>query len=163
MTALAHQEPAFARCNATRRLHNLALLKLQPLVIRLKIRRHASLSNGCGAREDKPKAVQPQTRNMHEDVQVGLNYACVTEGRRKQWTGINASHSTKMTSQRVYFRAEGSKTSPQSPVAAWRDGRVYTETFRTVAVTTMCVWCVCGRGGVGGGLQIVFSWFMIIQ
>lgn len=83
MTALAHQEPAFARCNATRRLHNLALLKLQPLVIRLKIRRHASLSNGRDPREDKPKAVQPQTRK-HARKRAGRTWVHLHDRKKTQ-------------------------------------------------------------------------------
>lgn len=65
-----------------------------------------------------PKLCSLRLENTHESVQVGLKYTCMTERKHKQWTGINAPLSTKMPSQRVYFRAEGSKTSPQSPVAA---------------------------------------------
>lgn len=47
-----------------------------------------------------------------------FKHTCRTERQDKQWTGTNAALATKMTSQRVYFRAEGSKTRTQSPVAA---------------------------------------------
>lgn len=84
MTALEYDELVFTRCNATQQLHNLALLKLRPLVITLKIRRHASLSNvrqPCG---DKHNVVQRQTGNMHEGVQVRLQHTCTTERKHKQ-------------------------------------------------------------------------------
>lgn len=65
-------------------------------------------------------AVHPQTGNLHKDMQVRLWRTCATERKHKEWTGTNVPLVTKMSSRRVYFRAEGSKRSPQSPVAARR-------------------------------------------